>query len=227
MAVESVALKLPLFWTSCPSAWFAQIEAQFSIRNITADDTKYYYVVSALDSATATRAQSLLVSPPTENKYQAIKEFLISAFDLSEYERASALFAMPGLGDSKPSELMDSMLALMGSHKPCFLFRHLFLQQLSTHIRAPIAQSKIEDYRALAQEADMIYLAGQSHSQNIQEVNTPNIRQNTTKPNSMRQIMNKLCWYHHQHGTRAKKCSSGCKHYSTFQYPGNSSPGQR
>ena len=107
MAVESVALKLPLFWTSCPSAWFAQIEAQFSIRNITADDTKYYYVVSALDSATATRAQSLLVSPPTENKYQAIKEFLISAFDLSEYERASALFAMPGLGDSKPSELMD------------------------------------------------------------------------------------------------------------------------
>ena len=32
--------------------------------------------------------------------------------------------------------------------------------------------------------------------------------------------MNNLCWYHHQHGTRAKKCSSGCKHYSTFQYPG-------
>ena len=140
-----------MFWTSCPSVWFAQIEAQFSIRNITADDTKYYYVVSAFDFATATRAQSLLVSPPTENKYQAIKEFLISAFDLSEYERASSLFAMTGLGDSKPSELMDSMLALMGSHKPCFLFRHLFLQQLPTHIRAPIAQSKIEDYRARLQ----------------------------------------------------------------------------
>ena len=165
MAVESVALKLPLFWTGCPSAWFAQIEAQFSIRKITADGTKYYYVVSALDSATATRAQSLLVSSPTENYYQAIKEFLISAFDLSEYERASALFAMPGLGDSKPSELMDSMLALLGSHKPCFLFRHLFLQQLPTHIRAPITQSKIEDYRALAQEADMIYLAGKAHRQ--------------------------------------------------------------
>ena len=152
MAVKSVALKLPLFWTSCPSAWFAQIEAQFSIRKITADDTKYYYVVSALDSDTATRAQSLLVSSPTENKYQATKDFLISAFDLSKYERASALFAMPGLGDSKPSELMDSMLALMGSHKPCILFRHS-LPQLHTYIRgAPIAQSKMEDYRALAQD---------------------------------------------------------------------------
>ena len=173
-----MALKLSLFRTSCLSAWFFQIETQFSIRNITADDTKYYYIISALDSDTATRAQSLLVSPPTENKYQAIKNFLISAFDWSEYERASALFAMPGLGDSKPSELMDSMLALMGSHKPCFLFRHLFLQQLPTHVRAPIAQSKIED---------MIYLAGKSHSQNIQEVNTPYIRQNTTNPNNMRQ----------------------------------------
>ena len=92
----------------------------------------------------------------------------------------------------------------MGRHKPYFLFRHLFLQQLPTHIRAPMAQSKIEDNRALAQEADMIYLTGKSYSQNIEEVNKHNIRQNTTKPNSMHQIMNNLCWHHHQHGTRAK-----------------------
>ena len=29
------------------------------------------------------------------------------------------------LGDSKPSELMVSMLSLLGNHKPCFLFNHL------------------------------------------------------------------------------------------------------
>ena len=118
---------------------------------------------------------------------------------------------MPGLGDSKPSKLMDSMLALMGSHN------HVFssdIYSFSNFLRVPIAQSKIEDYRTLSQEADMIYLAGKSHSQNIQEVNTPTIRQNTTKPNSMHPIMNNMCWYHHQHGTRAKKCLSGCKHYS-------------
>ena len=92
---------------------------------------------------------------------------------------------MPGLGDSKPSELMDSMLALMGSHKPCFLFRHLFPQKLPTHIRAPIVQSKIEDYRVLAQGADMIYLAGKSHSQNIQEVNTPKLK-------SVRTLLNQI-----------------------------------
>ena len=46
---NAVSLKLPAFWTSQPKVWFQQSEAQFAWRNITADDTKYYYVVAALD----------------------------------------------------------------------------------------------------------------------------------------------------------------------------------
>ena len=49
MSLEAETLKLPTFWTTCPLAWFAQTEAQFSLRNISSDDTKYYYVVAALD----------------------------------------------------------------------------------------------------------------------------------------------------------------------------------
>ena len=52
MSLEAVTLKLPTFWTTCPLAWFAQTEAQFSLRNISSDDTKYYYVVAALDKHT-------------------------------------------------------------------------------------------------------------------------------------------------------------------------------
>jgi hypothetical protein len=54
--VESVSLKLPSFWISNAEVWFAIVEAQFSIRNITSDDTKHHYVISALDTNTATRA---------------------------------------------------------------------------------------------------------------------------------------------------------------------------
>ena len=110
--VDAVSLKLPTFWTSTPITWFAQAEAQFIVRNITNDDTKYYYVVAALDSSTANRAKSLLVAPPTNNKYDAIKKFLTSAYELSNYERATALYSLAGLSDSKPSELMDTMLGL-------------------------------------------------------------------------------------------------------------------
>ena len=50
MAEEhAVSLKLPTFWNSQPEVWLAQAEAQFNIRGITADETKYYYVVAALD----------------------------------------------------------------------------------------------------------------------------------------------------------------------------------
>ena len=113
---EAVIVKIPPFWTHSPTAWFAQAEAQFVLRKITEDDTKYYYIVSALDSATATRAVSILSQPPITGKYANIKKFLTSAYELSDYERASSLFKIRGLGDLKPSELMDNMLALIGSH---------------------------------------------------------------------------------------------------------------
>ncbi len=56
----AVSLKLPHFWPQQPEVWFTQAEAQFHTRNITADDTKYYYVVSALDQTTASRLIDLL-----------------------------------------------------------------------------------------------------------------------------------------------------------------------
>ncbi|GFS24621.1 retrovirus-related Pol polyprotein [Elysia marginata] len=107
--VESIALKLPAFWVSSPLAWFAQAEAQFALRNISQDETKYYHVVAALDTTTANRALSVLTSPPSTDKYNAIKSFFTSAYGLTDRERATALLNMLGLGDSKPSELMDSM----------------------------------------------------------------------------------------------------------------------
>ena len=104
--------KLPSFWMSQPRVWFAQAEAQFTLRGITADETKYYYVVAALDQGTATRLLNLLSHPPTEDKYPTLKTRLLETFDLSEQERAAKLLHLRPLGDSKPSTLMDEMLAL-------------------------------------------------------------------------------------------------------------------
>ena len=110
-------------------------------------------------------------------------KFLTSAFELSECERATALFNLPGLGDSKPSELMYAMLALLRTHKPCFLFKHLFLQQLPEYVRDPFATAALNDYRALAQEADQIYLLGRHHPANIiQEVNATGYKSSKAPP---------------------------------------------
>ena len=55
-----MAVKLPTFWTSKPAIWFAQAKAQFAIRNILADDIKFYYVVAVLDQDTAQRILDLV-----------------------------------------------------------------------------------------------------------------------------------------------------------------------
>ena len=120
MTANAVTLKLPEFWESSASAWFAQTEVQFALQDITADTTKYYYVVSALGNSTASRVVSLLKNPLAREKYTALNAHLLKKFEISDAERASRLFSLQGLSDSKPSELMDHMLDLMGEHGPRF-----------------------------------------------------------------------------------------------------------
>ena len=52
---HAVSPKLPTLWTSQHEFWFAQAAAQFNLRCITADDTRFYYVLTTLDQETATR----------------------------------------------------------------------------------------------------------------------------------------------------------------------------
>ena len=65
---NAVSIKLPTFWTAQPNVWFQQAEAQFTIRSISADTTKYAYIVAALDQDTASRLMDLLSNPATDNK---------------------------------------------------------------------------------------------------------------------------------------------------------------
>ncbi|GFO17354.1 Gag Pol protein [Plakobranchus ocellatus] len=104
-----------------------KLEEAFSCDDCIADETKYYHVVVALDAATASRSLAVISSPPPTCKNSAIKSFLTYAYGLSEAEKAAMLvLKIKELGDSKPSEVMDKMLALWGDHRPCFLFLHIF-----------------------------------------------------------------------------------------------------
>ena len=143
MAEEhAVSLKLPTFWPSQPEVWFAQAKAQFHLHKVTTDETKYYYVLAALDQSTATRLLDLISQPPQDNKYKALKDHLIDTFGLSKREQASHLLHFRELGDAKPSSLIDDMLALLGDHSPCFLFNQLFLKHLHEDVRVQLVDAK-------------------------------------------------------------------------------------
>ncbi|KAK4325415.1 hypothetical protein Pmani_004010 [Petrolisthes manimaculis] len=64
---------------------------------------------------------------------------------------------MDGLGDRKPSELINEMLALMEGHKSCLLFEQIFLEQMPEDIRLLLAQDTFTDPRGLAARADELW----------------------------------------------------------------------
>ena len=90
---HAVALKLPTFWTSQPEVWFVQAEAQFQLRGIAADSTKYYHVLAVLDQETATRLLDLVSRPPSENKYEQLKARLLETFGRRERAFVYFIFA--------------------------------------------------------------------------------------------------------------------------------------
>ena len=120
MAVDAVSLKLPTFWASQPEVRFVQAEAQFRLREIDVDETKYYYVIATLDQETAARLMDLIGQPPEDDKYEILKNRLMDTFGLNKREQAARLLHFRRLGDSKPSALMDEMLALLGAIHPAY-----------------------------------------------------------------------------------------------------------
>ena len=221
---HAVSLKLPTFWTSQSEVWFVQAEAQFELRRVTADETKYFYVLAALDQETATRVLDLIRRPPNEDKYKALKDRLIDTFGLSKHERASRLLHFRLLGDSKPSALMDEMLALLSDHTPCLLFEQLFLERLPEDIRIQLVDGKIEDHRALARRPDALWSSRDMEpftATAVQRRPLATRQKQTTSGTRQKQTTsgtsgfdtpdsNRLCYYHRIFGEAARQCKQPC-----------------
>ena len=206
--VNAAAVKLPEFWQHDPDPWFQHIEAQFHLRGITVDATKYYYVVAALDSSTTRRVMAVLRDPPADGKYEALKRQLLRLYQLSDAERAERLLSLNGLGDSKPTELMENMLALLGSGDATFLFVQLFLRQLPAPVRTALASSPLvstKDYRGLAEEADRILLATRQCGMAAAVSERGSGRREQAQKDD-----GGLCYYHRRFGAKAKRCVPPC-----------------
>ena len=234
--MHAVALKLPTFWAEQPKIWFAQAEAQFALREITKETTKFYHVVSALDQQTAGRLLDVLDAPPQGDSYTALKSRLLQTYGLGRRERATKLLHMSGLGDRKPSALMDEMLSLLDGHESCFLFESLFLEQLPEDLRLQLADDAFTDPRKLAAKADILWQAKTTPPQEIGKVSAqrpPTTRTSTTHattrdgtrptPKKTPAETSGMCWYHAKFGSRAWQCQPPCN----FTTTGNANAGSR
>ena len=119
---NSFSIKLPVFWPDPAEVWFAQAEAQFTIRYVTVSKTKFYQVVAVLPQEVASQILDLICTPPAGNPYKVLRERLITVYSLNNYQQFEALVSLPLSRDQKPSHLMNQMLALLpNNYKPDFI----------------------------------------------------------------------------------------------------------
>lgn len=216
--VSATSVKIPEFWNKSPAVWFARIEAQFNSKGITQDQTKYDYVVSALDVNTADEIQHILLNPPAADKYQALKHELITTFGKSQFERDSELLNLNGLGDRRPSALLRKINAL--NNDPETLKRAIFLANLPTEIRSVLAAQQFPDAEQLAAAADRIWESRAININNIKSSPAPiedfdHIDGVSAKSRSRRPRQpssdSDICYYHTRFGPQARKCQGNCK----------------
>ncbi|KAM7298918.1 hypothetical protein ISCGN_019485 [Ixodes scapularis] len=110
---SATQLRLPAFWAKNPWAWFSQVEAQFHLRRITTQESRYYHVVSALPPEVADELDDVLALPPPENAYDHIKETILARKAASEASRIQQLLTTEELGDRRPSQLLHRMRQLL------------------------------------------------------------------------------------------------------------------
>ena len=154
-AIRAVSVKLPDFWSKKPELWFVQVESQFNTKSITADKTKFDYVVQSLDNATAAEVEAIITAPPSDGtSYKTLKEALINAFGKSADSKADELLNMGGLGDRKPTSLLRHMQSLNSDFDT--LFRCLFISKLPHEVQVVLSASDEKDVTKLAEMADKI-----------------------------------------------------------------------
>ena len=199
----AVSLKLPEFYSDNPDVWFVYCDAQFQLRNITSDDTKFAHIVLALPQSAAARVHELLTSPPATDKYKTLKAALLEKYTLSTTEKAATLLDMAGLGERKPSDLLAYMQSCHPKDEPFgFLSRELFLRQLPLDVRAHLADKQQLAMAELAKEADQFFTStGARISATFSHPAAP--VQTTTAG---------LCYYHDRFGEKAKRCRKPCSY---------------
>jgi hypothetical protein len=236
--VDRVTVRVPPFWSNEPALWFSQLESQLALANVTADTTKFHYVVSNLDFRNAQVVRDILQTPPRSDKYEALKTALISRLSSSEEQRIQQLLQREDLGDRKPSEFLRHLRSL--ATVPENLLRSLWTNRLphqtqvilttqtdSTLDKLAELADKVHEMLPTAPHIDATQIAATSTDlskelaqlrKEVAELRKACNRQQRRNQSPARPAAqqdkpeNTICWYHNRFKGKATKCTQPCSY---------------
>ncbi|UYV77242.1 hypothetical protein LAZ67_15000213 [Cordylochernes scorpioides] len=155
------SIKAPEFWPNDPELWFITLESQFLLNKpspITNDDTKFSYLSSLLPPSTAIEVREFIISPPPDNKYDALKKAIIECTADSEFKKLQQLLTQEELGDRLPSQLLRHLRQLIGESKAVSdtTLKMLWMQRLPENIQIILTTQEQASLNSLADLADRV-----------------------------------------------------------------------
>ena len=231
-------MKLPAFWPGDPEVWFTQVESQFHTRGVTADATKYHYLVATLTPETACQVRELLVAPPAENKYNTLKQAIIKRTTSSTTHRVKQLLNAEQLDGRKPTEFLRRMRQLVGTNTNLIndeLLAELFVTRLPAQTQTLVAASVGLTLDQKAELADKVHDVVEPHVSAIDRSEVAELKREIAEMKDLlrgrdRERQSKAprnrsktpkrqpegcdghCWYHSKFGDKATKCRAPCSY---------------
>lgn len=154
-----------------PKLWFSTIEAQFHCRRIRTQADKFFVVHSMLPLDIQNEVEDVLLNPPADSQYDALKAAVLGLLHVSDSRRLHQLLEGEALGDRKPSQLLTAMRrAGDGFNLDDKLLRTMWLQKLplaAQQILSPYSDGT--PLTTLASSADSICALGgqQNHVSSV------------------------------------------------------------
>jgi len=236
-SVAHVAVRVPPFWDSNPTLWFAQLESQFELAHITADSTKYGYVISNLSERQMLEVQDIVSAPAAANKYGTIKAALIERLSLSKGKQLTQLLHNEELGDRTPSQLLRRMMSLGDGSVTDEVLKNIWMSRLPADTQKILTVSS-GNLEALARVADQLhelhpstshasvlekrveeltlqlhaYTSSSKHGREEERSRSRTRARSHSRGRNRSSSKPGTCWYHRRFGDKARGCEEPCNY---------------
>ena len=230
--VYGATVQLPTFDKAEPCAWFRITDANFGIRKVTDSHTKYYYVLSKLDSVTLRKLSTFLDCPLGANPYRDIRQTLCSTFEPPLEAKIDAFLATTDAGDERPAEFALELRRLLARASLDDVLKRVFLRSMKPAIVTAITGSLAGDFDTVAAAADRAWTASSASTSAAPAAAVSAVssapplrgagrgnrgnrggRSRGNRPSGQVESV-PLCHFHRKFGDAARKCASGCSRWT-------------
>ena len=158
-------VQLPVFDKLEPRAWFRIADANFGIRRVTDSVTKYYYVLSKLDSETLRKLSAFLDLPLGADPYLDLRQKLCTTFEPPLEAKLDAFLATNDAGDERPAQFGLELQRLLANATTDDLCKRVFLRSIKPSIVTAITGSLAGNFETVMAAADKAWMAAANDPQ--------------------------------------------------------------